>query len=309
YKNVDGLRVSNYRDEDVLRSALSYKPQPEDIFIVSYPKCGTTWTQYIVYYILNGGVPPKDFTDFLLRSPYLEVMGTEAASSMVRPGAIKTHLPFHKQPYSEHAKYIYITRNPYDCCVSFYHSFKGFPLHEHKDASFDPFFDVFVSGKVTYGDYFDHVLSWYAHRMDYNVLFITYENLKKDIKGWVLKIADFLGEEYGAKLRQEASLLNTVLRGTSFESVKKVANEGMLNFLPILLSLPPDKQLKSMQGYKILLHEKKRVVRQGDFIRKGVVGDYKNHFSCEQIRRLKERIEVKTAGTDVMNLWSDVDLP
>ena len=32
---------------------------------------------------------------------------------------------------------------------------------------------------VKYGDYFDHVLSWWAHKDDKNVLFIKYEDIKK----------------------------------------------------------------------------------------------------------------------------------
>ncbi|KAG0418491.1 hypothetical protein HPB47_004839 [Ixodes persulcatus] len=64
FREVDGLYISKFFDEDTLRSALSYEPRPEEIFIVTYPKCGTTWTQYIVHSILNDGVFPKDFTDF-----------------------------------------------------------------------------------------------------------------------------------------------------------------------------------------------------------------------------------------------------
>ncbi|CAN8003955.1 unnamed protein product [Ixodes hexagonus] len=309
YKYVDGLYIASVFDDGIVRSALSYKPRPEEIFIVTYPKCGTTWTQYIVYCILNDGLPPKDFTEFMLRTPFLEFMGAEAADKMIRPGAIKTHLPFGKQPYSEQAKYIYVARNPYDCCVSFYYHAKSSPIYGLGDASFEQFFEMFVSGKVGFGDYFDHLLSWYGHRDDSNVLFFTYENLKKDTRGWVLKIADFLGEEYGAKLREDESLLDKVLESTSVENMKKAINEDMKTAIPILLSLPPEKQLKSMEVFRKFFGEKETFALQGEFIRKGVIGDYKNHFSVEQIRRMKERIAAKTAASDVMNLWLDVELP
>ncbi|CAN7995493.1 unnamed protein product [Ixodes hexagonus] len=309
FRDVDGVYISTFFDEEIVRSALCYKPRPEEIFVITYPKCGTTWTQYIVYYILNNGVPPKDFTDFMLRTPFLELLGAEAADKMTRPGAIKTHFPFHKQPYSKHAKYIYVARNPYDCCVSFYHHVRSAPTYLLGDAPFEDFFDMFLSGKVGYGDFFDHVLSWYEHRSDPNVLFLTYENLKRDTKSWVLKIADFLGEEYGTKLRNEDSLLDKVLKDTSVESMKKAVNEDIKTLIPSLFSLPPEKQLKSVQVYKRLLNKKNTFVRGGDFVRKGVVGDYKNHFSAEHIRRMKERIAVKTAGSDVMDLWTDLELP
>ncbi|KAG0443224.1 hypothetical protein HPB47_015159 [Ixodes persulcatus] len=154
------------------------------------------------------------------------------------------------------AKYIYICRNPFDCCVSFFYHTKAMPEYEFQDGTFDEFFEMFIEGKVDFGDYFDHVLSWYEHRNDPNVLFLTYEDLKKDTATWVLKIADFLGEEYEATSQD---VLETPM--------------------------------------------------SGEFVRKGVVGDWRNHFSADQIKRLKERIELKTRGSDLMRLWKDTDIP
>lgn len=34
------------------------------------------------------------------------------------------------------------------------------------DGTFDEFFELFISGNTDYGDYFDHLLGWYAHRWD-----------------------------------------------------------------------------------------------------------------------------------------------
>lgn len=62
---------------------------------------------------------------------------------------------------------------------------------------------MFEQGKVDFGDYFDHLLSWYAHRNNPNVLFVTYEELKKDTAGWILKLADFFSTANGA-VRQTA---------------------------------------------------------------------------------------------------------
>ncbi|KAG0417305.1 hypothetical protein HPB47_005705 [Ixodes persulcatus] len=73
---------------------------------------------------------------------------------------------------------------------------------------------MFVEGKVAFGDYFDNLLSWYEHRHNTNVSFLTYEDLKKDTVAWVIKIADFLGEEYGRKLRSDQRALGLVLKRT-----------------------------------------------------------------------------------------------
>lgn len=248
------------------------------------------------------GVLPKDFTEFFLRSPWLEFLGSEAAEKMVRPGTIKCHLPFHKLPYSENAKYIFVVRNPYDASVSFYHHARGIPNTGLEAAPFDTLLGLFLSGQVRYGDYFDHLLSLYKHRNNTNVLFFRYEDLHKDIKAWVLKIADFLGEEYGQKLRHDNALLEKVVKATSFESLNKTVNDGVKTLMHDLFSLPPERQFKSLQVYSQRSGGRQKLELKHELLRKGVIGDYKNLFSAEQIRRMKERIVSKTRESDVMNL-------
>lgn len=131
YHVVEGLHVKRVFVEPIIRSALSYAPQDGDVFVVSYPKCGSTWLHYLAQAVLKIGAgleaPELDVTagaDQWKAMPFLEIAGAEGARAVPRPGAIKTHLPFQKLPYSPGAKYVYIARNPYDCCVSFYHHTK-----------------------------------------------------------------------------------------------------------------------------------------------------------------------------------------
>lgn len=309
YRDFEGLYISKIFTDENLRSTLSYQPRDDDVFIVSYPKCGTTWMQHIVYNIFRDGTPPGGLLEMMTMAPFLELLGAEGARAMPRPGAIKTHLPFSKQPYSPKTKYIYITRNPYDCCVSFYYHTKGFHPYLFEEGTFDQFFDMFVEGKVDYGDYFDHLLSWYEHRNDDNVLFVTYEQLKKDTPGVVLKIADFLGkEQYGDKMRQHPEIFQKILGAITIESMKKI-NAEMKNMGQNLLSMPPEAMPEFMKSFRdhMTSHGDKPV--KGEFVRKGIVGDWRNHFSPEQITRMKERIALKTAGSDVMGLWKDTHLP
>ncbi|GBL76482.1 Sulfotransferase 1 family member D1 [Araneus ventricosus] len=136
---------------------------------------------------------------------------------MTRPGAIKTHLPYHLTPRSEEAKYIYVTRNPKDCCVSYYHHMKSIPGHGF-NGTFDQFFELFISGRIDYGDYFDHLLAWYKHRKDPNVLFMTYEEMKENPETAVLKMASFLDEEKFAKpLKDYPEKLSNVLKSSVVE--------------------------------------------------------------------------------------------
>lgn len=315
---VDGLPWSHYFADETIRSALAYEAQPDDVFVVSYPKCGTTWLQYLVYNVYSGGVPPRDREQFWNNTPFLEMGGAERAAKRTRPGAIKTHLPFSRQPYSPEAKYLYITRNPFDCCVSYYYHSKHLPAYCFSEGTFDDFFELFVVGENEYGDYFDHLLSWYPHRDNPNVLFLTYEELKKDTKAAVTKIATFLGDEYAQRLRDEPELVDRILEAAALSNMKKIFNscdfaakdedktlqngssEARMTPVPASHAVPNgDDKIRDLLTRPMT----------GQFVRKGAVGDWKAHFSADQVQRMLERIRIKTAGSDVMDLWKDVDIP
>ncbi|XP_029830100.2 sulfotransferase ssu-1-like [Ixodes scapularis] len=307
YREIEGLYLSYYFSDENVRSALAYKPRPDDVFIVGYPKCGTTWMQYLLCNIFSGGVPPRDTEEFEAKSPFLLFTGAQGAEEMPRPGAIKTHFSFNKQPYSKEAKYFYVTRNPYDCWVSFYHHMRNTPAYFFEDGTFDQFFDLFMEGKCEFGDYFDHLLSWYEHRNDLNVFFLTYEDLKKDTASWVLKMADFLGKEYGERLRSDLALLKRIVEVSSVPNMKEALNDAWKS---PAIDVPAVVETEgSLQITKESLEAAAKKPMTGDFVRKGVVGDWRNHFSPEQIERMKQRVATKTACSDVMQLWKEYDLP
>src|SRR5688572_22781696 len=54
-----------------LQYGLDYDGYPDDIFIVTYPKSGTTWLQMIVYQLTTDGA--MDFGHIDEVSPFLEV--------------------------------------------------------------------------------------------------------------------------------------------------------------------------------------------------------------------------------------------
>jgi len=308
YKEVDGLLIPGIFTEEVFRAALAYKPRPDDLFIATYPKCGTTWVQNIVACIFRNGKPFYTFLEFMMGTPYLEMVGVKAVEMMKRPGAIKVHLPYGLTPRSTEAKYIFVARNPKDTLVSFYHHTENIPGYNFKDGAFDDYFELFIDGKVDYGDYFDCLLSWYEHRNDPNVLFITYEQLKKDPRTYVLKIAEFMDPKYKkALLENDERVLNDVIHHTSFSYMK----EHMMKALNEMLSLPKE----SIINHPDLPPEMRELLQKdvfeskdtkNTFFRKGVVGDWKNYFSPSQSARLEKKYRERTLGTDIPELWKDI---
>lgn len=260
-----------------IRSGLTYVPSAGDVFVVSYPKCGTTWLQYIVYLLVRGRplAPDESLTE---RFPHLEEVGAAAVADMERPRLIKTHLGRPATPFGTAAKYLVIARNPFDCAVSFYHHTRGFPRHyAFADGSFDDFFECFLAGEVDFGDYFDHLLSWEAAAGQDNVFELTYEALRADPPGLIRRIAAFLGPEAAERVSTEAGLAG-VIRETSLESMQQ------------------DQQRWSSQ----------RPDWAAPFVREGAVGGWRSWFSPDQTRSLLAKFDERLGGTRLAGLWPDV---
>eukprot|EP00814_Leptocylindrus_danicus_P017563 CAMPEP_0116046558 /NCGR_PEP_ID=MMETSP0321-20121206/28347_1 /TAXON_ID=163516 /ORGANISM="Leptocylindrus danicus var. danicus, Strain B650" /LENGTH=173 /DNA_ID=CAMNT_0003528229 /DNA_START=68 /DNA_END=586 /DNA_ORIENTATION=+ len=142
---------------DNFSSSLTYEPSESDVFVSTYPKCGTTWTQHIVYTILNHGTPLQADQRMNEVFPHLEEVGCES---------IDQDAPSNEMtPMSSDARYIYVTRNPKDCVVSFYFHTKGFiNCYDYGGGTLEEYFELFLDGKVDFGDYFVNLKSWLRHR-------------------------------------------------------------------------------------------------------------------------------------------------
>jgi hypothetical protein len=278
YTLHDGFRMPMGFPVQGFVSGQQYQPQPGDIFVSTYPKCGTTWMQYIVYLIVHEGQGLAGGQTINDVFPHLEEVGREAVAALAEPRLIKTHLPFERTPWHPHAKYIYVARNPFDCAVSFYHHTRGFVRHyDFANGTFDEFFECFVSGEVDFGDYFDNLLSWYPLKTQANVLFVTYEDLLADARAAVVAVGEFLGEAPARAVHRPETLAR-ILEQTSFAAMREQQSRWSSERPP---SMPP-------------------------FVRKGVAGDWANYFSAEQARRLAAKLEERTRGTGAQELWSDV---
>ncbi|XP_077524180.1 sulfotransferase ssu-1-like [Amblyomma americanum] len=294
--------------EEILRGALSYRHRPGQVYIVTYPKCGTTWMQHILYHVYSLGQPPPSIKHFFESMPFLERHGVEAVSALTFPGsAIKTHMLYDQERICPDAKYIYVVRNPFDCCVSFYHHYKLFPIYHFEQGTFDEFLDLFLEGAVDGGDYFDHLMSWYPHKNDPNVLFVRYEDLKADTETWVLAVADFLGPKYGDALRRDRQALDKVLRAASVECVRQLSRLEREYQAELMANTPRDRLPRWAQLY--LEHSGHRATAKpsegATMIRKGQVGDWKTHFTAHQVLKMRRKAAQKCIALDLLSLWED----
>jgi Sulfotransferase domain len=234
--------------------------------------------QYIVYLLVRGARPLTQAETLEPAFPHLEEVGRDIVAALPPPRLIKTHLPRAMTPFSAAACYIHVARNPFDCAVSFYHHTRGFPQHyDFAGGTFADYFECFIRGEVDFGDYFEHLNSWYEQLGASNVLFLTYEGIKADTRGVVAAVAEFLGGPALETARDERKVEN-VLAAVSFESMRK------------------DQSRWSSE----------RPADMPEFVRKGSVGDWQNLFAPSQVRRLLAAFESRTAGTPAARLWPDI---
>ncbi|CAF4175838.1 unnamed protein product, partial [Rotaria sordida] len=74
-KIIEGIAIPDFWDAEIFRSASNYKAQSDDIFLVVYPKSGTTWMQVILYTLMNDGEAfDNSMAEYFARTPFLELV-------------------------------------------------------------------------------------------------------------------------------------------------------------------------------------------------------------------------------------------
>ena len=215
------FKLSSAFEIETFEQALTYKPKKGDVFVTTYPKNGTTWMQQIVYLIQHDAIPPETFEDLYANSVFLEMFGLQGLQSMEPPGSIKIHLAAELAPDSDDAKYIVVVRNPKDACTSYYHHTRGLDKFYQFKGDLNDFFDLFIGGQVEFGDYFHFINSWLTKKDQPNVMFITYEFMKKKPADAIRKVAYFMDEKYGHRVDTDQKYLRDILHHSSVSEMKR----------------------------------------------------------------------------------------
>lgn len=269
--------------QPILKGILSlqkhFQAQKGDIFLVTYPKSGTTWLKALMFTIVNR----KTFHDLenplLKANPHelvtvLEIYANEnpkdprprpppppAASSVM----MHTHMPFTSLPdsikTSSDCRIVYAFRDPKDVLVSYWH----FASKINSKLKFQPIslaeaFEQFSRGASPHGPYWDHVMGYWKASLEFpeKFLFLSYEELKKDPFFHVKILAEFLGHGFSTE-EVEAGEISKIVEFCSFEKLSNLdVNKSGTNL--------------SIKG-----------IENKIFFRQGKMGDAKNHLSEEMV--------------------------
>ncbi|XP_017959087.1 sulfotransferase 1C4 [Drosophila navojoa] len=206
----------------------NFEARPDDIWIATVPRSGTTWTQELIWLLANRldfeKAQQRPLTE---RFPFLEFplfvhdevkaelqaenshspAALEFIEQISRPGYetlsklphgqrrfIKTHFPFSLIPPSvleNKCKIIYVARNPKDVAVSYYYLNRLFRTQGYV-GDFERYWRYFQQGLNPWLPYFSHIKEAKAHSQLLNVLYLNYEDMLVDLPGTISKVGKFL---------------------------------------------------------------------------------------------------------------------
>jgi len=168
---------------------------PGDVFIVSYPKSGNTWTRFLVGNLIYQD-EPVNFANVESRLPSLYVHSDRKLGKL--PRILKSHDCFDPR----YKTVIYIVRDPRDVLVSAYHYAiklgivpKNWRIEQFVPALLDGSFDSGLLVNPRWGSWYDNVASWLSMKDNRKFLLLRYEDMLDNPERELVKVADFLSLE------------------------------------------------------------------------------------------------------------------
>jgi Sulfotransferase domain len=161
----------------------------DDVWIVSYPRSGNTWTRFLIANLIAGG-ETVDWSNIERRVPDIYFNHDPQLLSLPRPRYFKSHEAYRPN----YRRVVFIVRDPRDVAVSYYHFVRKANMLP-VDASMDGFIKKFINGKIDpYGSWGENVGSWLgARRGSSDFLVVRFEDLLENTTLELVRIADMLG--------------------------------------------------------------------------------------------------------------------
>jgi hypothetical protein len=194
------------------RQYMPVNPRHDDLYIVSYPKSGATWVDFILANINIQMSNLPDVVNFFSIHRYIpDIHDNREINNLTTsfPGfrIIKSHSEFNP----EYNYVIYIIRDPRDVMISYYHFCKQLNSYGNTIGCF------IRSKKFGIHNWVSHVDKWFNDSLESTrFIYIRYEDLKTD----PYKTISYLYDQIGLVIPGEV-LENAILR-SSFNEMKRM---------------------------------------------------------------------------------------
>ena len=166
-------------------------------------------------------------------------------------------------------------RHPKDVFVSSFYFLNRMADNNVEHLSVEEAFEQFCKGVSFYGPFWDHVLGYWKASLEWpeRVLFMKYEDMKKDSPFHLKRLAEFMGCPFSSE-EERQGVVHEILKLCSFENLSnlKVNNTGTFQL-------------------------GKRKIGKHIFFRQGKVGDWRNHLTNDMVDRLNKIVEQKLSGS------------
>ena len=162
---------------------------PDDVFLVSFPKSGNTWTRFLLANLVSPN-EPATFSNLHRLIPDPFATPKRDFDRMARPRIIKSHECFDPR----YPRVIYIVRDPRDVVLSQYHYHRK--LKRIEDTSpIENFVTRFLAGETCpHGSWGQNVVTWLSTREgDARFLLLRYEDMIADTARELRKVVSFVG--------------------------------------------------------------------------------------------------------------------
>ncbi|MBL4760072.1 MAG: sulfotransferase domain-containing protein [Mariprofundaceae bacterium] len=267
---VDFLRsryraLQNVKSEilDEKRVGRNVEVRPDDVWLVSYPKSGNTWTRFLlanlVYKNMQVGF---DNIENLVPDIY------QHSNYYLQSFQSKRFLKSHEYFDPRYKKVILIVRDPRDVAVSYYHHLIKFG-EWNEDALIDDFIDQFINGCFgPFGSWGENIGSWIGSQcINHDMLILRYEDMLENTADAVKKIGDFL------EIEVSDSKADVIVTNCSVEAMQALEREQGANWKPLK---------NSDEGMM--------------FVRKGKSGEWKAVLTGEQAKAITTSWGVQMKG-------------
>ncbi|KAI8117266.1 Amine sulfotransferase [Lucilia cuprina] len=265
--------------EEYFKRLYEFEVKDDDLYVVTFPKCGTTWIQEACWLLVNNlNFAKANAEDLPFRSVFMDLSALytnipkntiDLAEQAASPRVLKSHLPAHlipKQIWQKKSKIVYsltCARNPKDMVVSYFHFHRGLGTWQ---GDINEFVEDLINNDIMYCPYWEHIMDFWRMRQEQNIFFTTYEDMKRDLRSVLIQLNQFLERP---ELSEEQ--LQQLEKHLSFEQMK--ANKRV----------NPTFNIKSGHGSP-------NVRADFEFMRRGVVGSHKDELTPEIQKKLDDWI-------------------